>query len=77
MKLKLRNFRRLKDAGPLYEGMDSIIVLSFVMILCVFLVFSTSYGPIYFLLVPALACAYGLYLEIKGMFAGRDESNDK
>lgn len=79
MKLKFRNFRRLRDAGPLYEGIDSVLVLSFVMILCVVLAFSTGAGdgPVYFLFVPALACAYGLYLEVKGMFAAREETNDK
>jgi len=79
MKLKFRNFRRLRDAGPLHEGADSIIVLTFVIILCVGLAFSTGAGdgPIYLLFLPALACAYALYLELKGIFSGGDEDNGK
>jgi threonine/homoserine/homoserine lactone efflux protein len=79
MKLKFRNFRRLKNSGPLYEGLDSILVLLFVMILCVVLAFSIGVegSPVYFLFLPALACAYALYIELKGIFAKQNETNDK
>lgn len=79
MRLKYRNFRRLKDTGPLYGGTDSLLTFLFLTFLFVFLAFAvgSDEGPMYFLFIPAFVCAYALVLELRGCFSSSKSDSEK
>ncbi len=76
MKFKYTNFRKTVSAKSLSVGFESIIVLVSVIALFVILAFSFDDGPIYWLLLPALACGYALFLELKTIFMNNENNDD-
>ncbi len=76
MKFKYTNFRKTVTAKSLSVGFESIIVLISVIALFVVLTFSFNDGPIYWLLIPALSCAYALYLEVRTLFSSSENTDD-
>ena len=70
MKLKYRNFKRLSDAGPIHGGFEATLILGFVAAILLALAYYFKDTPLFVavLLVPALACLYGVGVELKSMF---------
>lgn len=73
-----RSFKRLSNAGPISEGIDSILTYFVVGATCAFLAFWTreSYLFVVFFLVPTFACVYGLAVEIADLAGGVRKSKD-
>lgn len=77
MKVKYRNFGRLTNAEAIEGGWDSILVQLFIAIMCFCLAYflNDRSGFALLLLLPSVACMYGVVLEVKVMLSD-DQSND-
>ena len=72
MKIKYRNFRRLTDAGEIGSGIESIGILSIVLLICLGLAFHLRGSTLFcvILLVPSAGCVFAIALSLRGLFSG-------